>query len=389
MGHIVEIPRKHRGTRRRGAKTSEDPVVYKVRYRDPDRVERSQTFETKKEALRFLQSVETDIARGQYIDPSAGKMTLEAWANEWFGTIRHLSPKTQQGYRTLLTKHIIPRLGRKRLTSIKPIDVRRFVSEMVDAGYSPSTVRQARHLLGMILKAAVENGAISTSPAQGVKAPRVTRREMQVLTSEQVTALAESVPDRYQTLVYLLAYGGLRWGEAVALRRSRVNLLRARIEVAESVSEVSGHFHYGPTKTYQSRSVAIPGFLKDMMAEHLRLFVGKDKDALVFTTDTGTPLRNGNWRRWVWEPALKECGFPRVRIHDLRHTCATLLIAQGAHAKAIQRHLGHSSIQITFDTYGHLLPDEQDRVASALDQTFRNTKQSEKTTLSSPGRRAR
>lgn len=386
MGHILEIPRKRKGTRRRGAKTSEDPIVYKVRYRDPDRVERSQTFETKKEALRFLQSVETDIARGQYIDPSAGKVTLEAWANEWFGTIRHLAPKTQQGYRTLLTKHIIPRLGRKRLTAIKPIDVRRFVSEMVDAGYSPSTVRQARHLLGMILKAAVENGAISTSPAQGVKAPRVTRREMQVLTSEQVTALAESVPDRYQTLVYLLAYGGLRWGEAVALRRSRVNLLRARIEVAEAVSEVSGHFHYGPTKTYQSRSVAIPGFLKDMMAEHLRLFVGKDKDALVFTTDTGTPLRNGNWRRWVWEPALKECGFPRVRIHDLRHTCATLLIAQGAHAKAIQRHLGHSSIQITFDTYGHLLPDEQDRVASALDETFRNTKESSGTSSLTPPR---
>jgi integrase len=371
MGHIVEIKRKRKGNRRRGAKTTEDPVVYKVRYRDPDRVERSRSFETKQEALRFLQSVETDIARGHYLDPAAGRATLDAWAQEWFSTVRHLKPKTQEGYRSLLRKHILPRLGKRKLTSIKPLDVRRLVSEMVDTGYSPSTVRQARHLLGMIMNAAVENGAIANSPVKGVKAPRVQRREMQVLTAKQVTDAAEAVPDRYKALVYLLAYGGLRWGEAAALRSKRLNLLRARVEVSESVADVSGHLHYGSTKTYQTRNVAVPGFLKDMLAQHLANYVGKSRDALVFTTEEGTPLRNSNWRRWVWDPALEKSGLPKVRIHDLRHTCATLLIAEGAHAKAIQRHLGHSSIQITFDTYGHLLPDEQDRVAGALDETFR------------------
>ena len=372
MASIVEVQRKNKGNRRRGTKTDGTLVMYKVRYRDPDRKQRSKTFVKKADAEAFANSVESDIDRGQYLDPAAGKVTVAAWAEEWLATTRHLKPKTQEGYEGLLRKHIIPRLGARSLASVRPIDVRKFVSELVDAGYSPSRVRQARHLLGMLFSAAVENGAIASSPVTGVKLPREQKREMQVLTADQVSLIAEAVPHRYRALIYLLAYGGLRWGEAAALRRGRVNILRARIEVSEAVAETSKGLHYGTTKTYQTRSVAIPGFLKDMLAEHIAGYVSKERDALLFTTEAGAPLRNNNWRSRVWDPALKEARLPKVRIHDLRHTCATLLIAQGAHAKAIQRHLGHSSIQITFDTYGHLLPDEQDRVADALDQTFKN-----------------
>lgn len=370
MASIVEVKRKRKGNRKRGAKSDGSPVMYKVRYRDPDRVDRSRTFLRRVDAEAFAASVETDIARGQYLDPAAGKVPLAEWADDWFKTIRHLKPKTQEGYEGLFRKHIRPRLGQRSLASIRPVDIRQLVSEMTDAGLSASRVRQARQLLGMILAAAVENRAIASSPVTGVKIPREQRREMQVLTAEEVTHLADSVEDRYQALIYLLAYGGLRWGEAAALRRGRVNLLRSRIEVSESVSETSKGLHYGPTKNYQTRSVAIPEFLKEMLAKHLTDFVDRGRDSLVFTTENGLPLRNGNFRNRVWDPALEEARLPRIRIHDLRHTCATLLIAQGAHAKAIQRHLGHSSIQITFDTYGHLLPDEQDRVAAALDDVF-------------------
>jgi Phage integrase, N-terminal SAM-like domain len=108
-----------------------------VRYRDPDRRERSKTFLRKIDAEEFARSVETDIRRGDYLDPAAGKVTLESWAEEWFGTIRHLKPKTREGYEGILRKHILPRLGRRSLASVKPIDIRRFVSELVDAGYSP------------------------------------------------------------------------------------------------------------------------------------------------------------------------------------------------------------------------------------------------------------
>lgn len=372
MASIVEVTRKRKGNRRRGSKSDGNLVMYKVRYRDPDRMQRSRTFAKKVDAIAFANSVESDIDRGTYLDPAKGKETVAEWAEEWFATIRHLKPKTQEGYQGLLRKHIVPRLGRRSLAEVRPIDIRRVISEMIDEGYSASRVRQVRQVLGMLFAAAVENRAIASSPVTGVKIPREEKREMSILTADQVSQVAEAVPARYRALVYLLAYCGLRWGEAVALRRGRVNILRSRLEVKESVSETATGLHYGPTKTYQARSVAIPEFLKDMLADHLDNYVEEGRDALVFTTENGTPLRNNNWRPRVYDPALEEAGLPKIRIHDLRHTCATLLIAQGAHAKAIQRHLGHSSIQITFDTYGHLLPDEQDRVADALDETFRN-----------------
>jgi integrase len=194
---------------------------------------------------------------------------------------------------------------------------------------------------------------------------------MSVLSPSQVSLLASNVPDRYEALIFLLAYGGLRWGEAAALRRGRFNVLRGRVEVMEAVSEVNGVLHFGSTKTHQVRSVALPSFLRELLAGHLNRFVEDDVDALVFTTTNSTNLRIGNFRRRVWWPALDASGLPRsVRIHDLRHTCASMLIARGAHAKAIQQHLGHSSITVTFDVYGHLLPDEQDRIAAALDASY-------------------
>ena len=371
MASIVEVTRKRKGSRKRGGKSDGTIVMYQVRYRDPDRAQRAQLFEKKAEAVAFANSVETDIQRDNYLDPAKGKVSLAQWSEEWFATTRHLKPKTREGYESLVRKHILPRLGSRSLAAVRPIDVRRMISEMIDEGLSPSRVRQARQVLGMLFNAAVENRAIARSPVAGVKVPHEQRREMKILTAEQMSKIAETVPDRYRALVYLLAYGGLRWGEAVALRRERINVLRSRIEVKESVAETGTGLHYGPTKTYQARSVAIPAFLKEMLGAHLDEYVADEPDALVFTNETGAPVRGNNWRSRVWHPALKEAGLPPVRIHDLRHTCATLLIAQGAHAKAIQRHLGHSSIQITFDTYGHLLPDEQDRVADALDETFR------------------
>ena len=125
--------------------------------------------------------------------------------------------------------------------------------------------------------------------------------------------------------------------------------------------------HFGPTKTYRRRMVIIPEFLRELMAEHLARDVDKDPGALVFTSPEGRPLRNSNFRRQVWYEAVAAAGLPEgLRVHDLRHTCSSLLIAQGAHPKAIQVHLGHSSIMVTMDRYGHLFPSDMDALAVAL-----------------------
>jgi integrase len=364
MASIHRVERAPRNGRPRRA--------WQVRYRDPDRVMRARTFDKKVEAERFAASVETDKARGEYVDPRAGRVTVTQWAEDWIATTSHLKPKTREGYESLLRRHILPRFGTKALSALRPVDVRKFISDLSDQGLSPSRLRQVRHLIGMLFKAAVENGSLGRSPVVGIKVPRDGRREMRPLTAEEVKAVAANVPDRYRALVLLLAYGGLRWGEAAALRRHRVNLLRSRIEIVEAVSEVAGVLHYGPTKTYQERSVAIPGFLKDALGEHVAEYV-PEHDGLVFTTENGKPLRISNFRNRAWLPALEAAGLPRsVRIHDLRHSCASLLIKRGAGPKLIQAHLGHSSISVTFDTYGHLFPDAQDLIAADLDAEYRS-----------------
>lgn len=253
---------------------------------------------------------------------------------------------------------------------MQPVHVREWVAGLAEAALSPSRIRQAYQLLSAILKAAVESGYLVRSPCIGVSLLKAERREMRFLSAGEVDRLAEAVAEPYDLLIYLLAYGGLRWGEAAALRRGRCHLHRSRIEAAESLAEVGGRLHFGPTKTYQRRTVVLPGFLRDGLAAHLARRVPPGPGALVFSAPDGGPLRHANFRKRIWLPALEEAGLPpNVRIHDLRHTCAALLIAGGAHPKAIQAHLGHASIQVTLDRYGHLFPDQMDRPAEKLEAT--------------------
>ena len=365
MAHVRKVSRK-KGNGKSGH-------AWQVRYRDPDRVEHSRTFRTKDEADRFARRVEVSKDEGSYIDPALGKTLFIDWAKDWLASsAAGLKPSTVSGYRSLLNNHILPVFGGVPLAKIRPVDVRWFVGHLSEQGMSPSRIRSTYFLLQANFKAAVESGYIGRSPCLGVKLPRAVVREMLFLSAEEVRRVGSAMPEQYRALIYLLAYGGLRWGEAAALRRKRVNVLRRRVEVSESLSDVDGQLHFGPTKTHQARQVALPKSLNETLKSHLERYVAKELDALVFTSPEGDPLRLPNFRRRVWWPALDEAGISRsVRIHDLRHTCASLLIAQKAHPKAIQQHLGHSSISVTLDRYGHLFPDQQDQVADALDEIIR------------------
>lgn len=336
----------------------EDGGGYQVRYLDPNGRSRAKTFKRKVDASRFARSVETDKARGDWLDPKLARVTFGQYVQEWRPSIANLKPSTKAGYESLLSVHILPAFADLELGKITPKDVRAFVGD-IEGRLSPARVRQAYRLLSLILKSAVESDYISKTPCVGIRLPKWTKREMLLLDVEQVERLAEAVGPKHETLVYLLAYGGLRWGEAVALRRGRCNLLKRAIEVRESASDVDGTLHFGTTKTYESRSVPLPGFLVEKLAKHLE-GVPNDPQALVFTSG-GKPLRGSNWRTRVWLPALERAGLPAMRIHDLRHTCAALLISQGHSPKSIQAHLGHSSIVVTLDTYGHLYPEERER----------------------------
>jgi integrase len=167
--------------------------------------------------------------------------------------------------------------------------------------------------------------------------------------------------------VRLLGTTGLRWGEAVALRRRSVNLLGRKLIVTESLAEVGAELIFGPTKSHAERSVPLTGSLTDALEVHLDERVAADVDALVFTSEKGRPLRYSNFRREVWNPALKSAKVPKVGLHVLRHSAAAALIRAGASPKALQAILGHQSAGFTLSVYGHVFEQDMAELAQRLE----------------------
>jgi len=229
-------------------------------------------------------------------------------------------------------------------------------------------------VLSSILELAVDGGYLAANPARGLKVQGGQEREMLHLDAGQVNALvdaAEEIQPGSGLLVQVLAYGGLRWGEAVAIRRGRCDILRSKLMIRESLSEVRGHLYFRPTKTHEDRVIVLPKFLRDSLAAHLAEYVPPEPDALVFTSSKGEPLRISNWRRRVWRSTCEASGMPDgLRIHDLRHTAASLLVSAGANVKVVQRHLGHATATQTLDRYAHLFTDDLEAVADRLDQVW-------------------
>jgi integrase len=358
MGYVEDLKSKRQGQGR---------LRWRVRYRDPAGRERAKSFARKRDAERFLQHAEADKLRGHWVDPRQGRTTVGKLAERWYATTVTLKPKTREDYRSLLHNHILPAFGDQAVASLDTLAVRGWLAGLMSRGLSPSRAKHAYYVLYAVLEAAIQTGALVRNPAAGVRSPRVRSREMHFLSPADVERLAEAIVPPYGLLVRFAAYTGLRAGELAALRIRRLDLLRGTVRVVEAASEVGGRLITGPTKTHAERTVRLPRFLRDELAAYLASRP-HDPDAFVFTAPKGGQLRHNNFYQRQFCPALARAGLPeQLRFHDLRHTCASLLIAQGAHPKAIQAHLGHSSIQVTMDRYGHLFPDALENLADRLD----------------------
>jgi len=217
----------------------------------------------------------------------------------------------------------------------------------------------------MALAYAVKDGRLAVNAAAGVSLPRVHTAEKRYLTHQQVAELAAACGPDYRLMVLFLAYTGLRWGEMAALRVHRLDFLRRRALIAESVTPVKGVMTIGPTKGHERREVAMPRFLLEDLSQHV---VGKAPDALVFVgVRGGAALRYPVFQRGALNQACEQIGIPRLTPHELRHTAASLAIASGADVKVVQQMLGHKSATMTLDQYGHLFGDRLDVVADAMD----------------------
>jgi integrase len=339
---------------------------WRARYRGPDGRERNRTFRRKSDAEHWLTQQRSLMAQGDWTDPALGRITFGEYAEAWLESRADLKPKTRHQYQWLMRQQIMPTWRTVPLAKITFADLTQWVSRLsLSSGLGPSGIRQCVFVMSAALDHAVRSGRLRSNPARGLGLPRPKRRDYVYLTHAQVLALAAEA-GRGRLLVLLLAYTGLRWGEATALRVCDIDFARRRVDVRRAFSDVGGRVILGTPKSHQSRTVPLPRFLA---AELAAAVAGKHADQLVFTMPGGGVMRLPNWRRSVFISARRCAGLSdRFRVHDLRHTAASLMIQAGYPPKMLQEIMGHASITTTLDLYGHLYPGEMDRYADRLNE---------------------
>jgi integrase len=350
---------------------------WESRYRDSHGQLHAKAFTNKTAARRWAADMESDIRRGEWVDPKLARATFGAWANEYLATIVHLRTVTRADYEGALRTHILPVFADRPVAQIEQVDVRRFMAEKQEGGLAPKSLQKIRLVFRQVLELARGSGAIKTNPCDGIRLPRAVQAEPTFLSAEQVEALARAAVPPYDLLVRFAAATGLRPSELCGLRVGRLNLVQGTVEVAEALTVIGGRTEVGPPKSYARRTVGLPRSLCDDFGAHLaqrardRGEAPKPKD-YVFTAPKGGPLRRDLLLKRILRPAADRAGLPPgLRVHDLRHTSVSLLIQLGAHPKVIQERLGHSSITVTMDVYGHLFPSLAEALTERLDDVFR------------------
>ncbi len=338
---------------------------WRARYRDPSGKERAKHFDRKLDAQRWLATVEVAVGRGEWLDPSLGRVTVGEWGKQWLAGQSQLKPTTLERYRGAFANQVLPTWDSVPVASVTHSGVAAWVADLHRGGLSASSVRHGYRVLHMILGSAVRDGRLPRNVAVGVRLPRIGSADKRFLTHQQVAALALAVGEPFGVVIWVLAYTGLRWGELAGLRVGDVDLERRRIHVQRSMVEVRGRAVFGTPKSHQRRSVPLPAFLVDRLRRHLS---GRSPDDLAFTSRQGAVLRNRNFRGQVFDAAAASVGLPGLTPHELRHTAASLAVAAGANVKAVQKMLGHASAAMTLDVYAGLFGDDLDEVAERLDR---------------------
>jgi integrase len=342
---------------------------YRAGFRDPDGGIKTKQFRRAHDAEAWLREQEVALHLNEYVDPKLGQETFGTFFDYTLRT-GSLRPKTLESYRAQARNHILPEWETRPINRIGPKDVKELLAGLRS---KPATANAVHRVIRRTMQVAVDEGRLARNPASRVKVPKVEPRSIRFLTADELASLADEVPERHRALVLVLGYGGLRIGEASALRVGDVDPARGRLTIERSAVEVDGKIVVGPTKTARVRSVMLPASVRDVLVEHIARYSDpKDPTALVFTGERGKPIRATLFGRRVIRPAAAVAGIsPPPRTHDLRHTAVALAISAGWHPKAIQELAGHSSINVTFDVYGHMFETLQATGLERLDEIAR------------------
>ncbi|MFC2017709.1 tyrosine-type recombinase/integrase [Chloroflexota bacterium] len=340
---------------------------------------------TKKDAEKRLNELLHQLDNGTFIRPRKTSLAeyLETWLNDYVWP--NLSPRTAEGYEHIIRCHLIPALGNTKLTQLKPELLQRYYSEKLAGGrcdgkgaLSPRTVRHHHVVMHNALGTAVKWRLLSRNIADAVSPPHVMRSEMQTMNEDDLHIFLEAAKKTpYYTLFYLALFTGMRRSELLALRWCDVDLMLCQAYITRSLHYLrTGETVIRAPKTANGRRmVALSPSVGLLLKEHRekqaldRAMLGtslKDDD-FVFSELEGKPLLPNSVTH-AWIKLVRRNGLKGIRLHDARHTHASLMLKQGVHPKIVQERLGHSSIQITLDTYSHVAPGLQQAAAEGFDK---------------------
>ncbi len=342
---------------------------WRARYRDPDGREHAKHFPRRVDATQWLDNVRGDIARGDYIDPKAGKQSFGDYARSWQAAQVH-RPTTAAQLETHFRCHLMPTFEHRALSSIRRSEVQAWVKGRSDV-LAPSTVEVVFRWFATIMRAAVEDGLLRSTPCRGVKLPKKDRAPVVPISADTVRALVSAIDPRYRAMVVFAAGTGLRQGECFGLGLEQVDFLRRQVKVERQAVTVQGRPPFlAPPKTDGSyRTVPLPDVVLKALAAHLAAFPAGES-GLIFPGDDDRLLSRMTFGSRFWRPAVKKAegvSDDGVGFHSLRHFYASLLIQSGESVKVVQSRLGHSSAVETLNTYSHLWPDSEDRTRAAVD----------------------
>ena len=363
-GNLRSVPSANSGKGKR----------WRARYVDGNGGEVAKGFARKADAQNWLNGVTSTIVTGTYVAPGAGNVTVGQVHKQWIGTFGHLKATTKAARESAWVTHVRDKWEATPVCEVQTSAVRAWVNDLAAQGSSAPTIENALGVLRMIHGLAVEDRRIAGNPCDGVKAPAREHSQRAYLTHQQIDELADTMT-RDGLVVRFLAYTGLRYGEMAALAVADFDMLRRRVQVHRSVTEVKGKLVWSTPKSHERRSVPFPRFLTEDLA---RRMAGKGRDELVFAAPGGGVLRIATFRTRVFNPTVAKLrgidddgkpttDWPRPTMHDLRHSAASLAISAGANVKAVQTMSGHKSAALTLDTYADLFPDDLEAVADALD----------------------
>lgn len=383
-----------------------DPARYgkgrrwRLRYEGPDSREKNESFARKVDADARKIEVESQLQRGQWVDPNAGKVLLSAYATDWLAA-QTFEESTREQMELRFRLHVFPTLGGRELRALRPSTVQAWTRGLQQQ-LAPNYVRTVFANLSAVLTAAADDDLIAKNPcrADSVKPPAADRRKVVPWTGERVAAVRASVPRRYAATVDMGSGLGMRQGEVFGAAVEDLDFLRGVVHVRRQVKIVGARLVFGPPKGGKERDIPLPESVALRLAAHIAAFPpvevtlpwrspdGKPVTAkLIFFTRERKAINRNYYNSFVWKPALEAADviparpngkgpFPESRehgFHALRHRFASVLLEDGVSIRALAAYLGHEDPGFTLRTYTHLMPASEDKMRGAVDRALGGT----------------